>query len=205
MSPLAPGTVAAQHASDDQNRLMADTSPWSRLKSEIYSLFGRNPKSNRIVPSIADLESSHTILDIGCGPGAAVRAAAGSVRCAVGVDRSESMIAIADRRSEGFDNVQFTAAGAEDLPFPDETFDRVWTIHAFHHWEDREQGIAECLRVLRPGGRLLIVENETKGAHGLDDARASDLAQSLREAGFAEASVSRPHRQLVVTGVRSAD
>lgn len=183
---------------------MADTSSWSRLKSEIYSLFGRNPKSNRIVPSIADLESSHTILDIGCGPGAAVRAAAGSVARAVGVDRSESMIAIADRRSEGFSNVQFTASGAEDLPFPDGTFDRVWTIHAFHHWEDKGQGIAECLRVLKPGGKLLIVESETKGAHGLDDASASDLAESLREAGFADASVSKPHRQLVVTGVRAA-
>lgn len=184
---------------------MADTSPWSRLKSEIYSLFGRNPKSNRIVPSIADLESSHTILDIGCGPGAAVRAAAGSVACAVGVDRSEAMIAIADRRSAGFSNVQFAVAGAEGLPFPDETFDRVWTIHAFHHWEDRDQGIAECFRVLKPGGHLLIVERETKGAHGLGEASASDLAQSLREAGFAEASVSRPHRQLIVTGVRSAE
>lgn len=184
---------------------MADTSPWSRLKSEIYSLFGRNPKSNRLVPSIADLESSHTILDIGCGPGVAVRAAAGSVQRAVGVDRSESMVAIAHRRSHAFSNVQFIVAGAEDLPFPDETFDRVWTIHAFHHWEDGDRGIAECLRVLKPGGHLLIVENETKGAHGLDDARASDLAQSLRGAGFAEASVSKPHRQLVVRGIRSAE
>lgn len=196
--------MLADLPSDDQNRSMADTSPWSRLKSEIYSLFGRNPKSNRIVPSIAELESSHAILDIGCGPGAAVRAAAGSVRRAVGVDRSESMVAIADRRSQAFSNVQFIAAGAEDLPFPDETFDRVWTIHAFHHWEDGDRGIAECLRVLKPGGRLLIVEKETKGAHGLDDARASDVAQSLRDAGFGEASVSKPHRQLVVTGVRSA-
>ena len=196
--------MAAQHPSAYQNRAVGDTSPWSRLKSEIYSLFGRNPKSNRIMPSIADLEPPHAILDIGCGPGAAVRAAAGSVQRAVGVDRSQSMVAIADRRSRAFSNVQFIAAGAEDLPFRDETFDRVWTIHAFHHWEDRDQGIAECLRVLKPGGHLLIVEKETKGAHGLDDARASDLAQSLRRAGFAEASVSRSHRQLVVTGVRSA-
>lgn len=192
--------VASERWNRDQNRPVGDTSPWSRLKSELYSLFGRNPKSNRIMPSIAHLEPSHVVLDIGCGPGAAVRAAAGSVAHAVGVDRSESMIAIADRRSRDLGNVEYAAAGAEDLPFSDETFDRIWAIHSFHHWEDRERGIDECLRVLRPGGRLLIVENETKGSHGLDDAGVSELARSLRDAGFADASVSRPHRQLVVTG-----
>ncbi len=181
---------------------MGDTSPWSRLKSEIYSLLGRNPKSNRMAVEIADLEPSHVVLDVGCGPGAAVRAAAGFVARAIGVDRSESMVAIAERRSRRFTNVDFVAAGAEGLPFPDATFDRVWTIHAFHHWEDGVRGIAECLRVLKPGGRLLIVESETKSDHGLDRSRASDLAETLRSAGFASASVSKPHRQLVVTGVR---
>ena len=181
---------------------MGDRSPWSRLKSEIYSLLGRDPKSNRMVVEVADLESTHVVLDVGCGPGAAVRAAASAVTRAVGVDRSEPMIGIARRRSKAFPNVEFVAAGAEDLPFPDATFDRVWTIHAFHHWEDGDRGIAECLRVLKPGGRLLIVESETRSEHGLDRSRASDLADSLRSAGFASAAVSKPYRQLVVTGVR---
>lgn len=189
-------------AGDCNNQCVGDTSPWTRLKSELYALLGRNPKSNRMVVAIADLESIHVVLDVGCGPGAAVRAAAGSVAWAVGVDRSEPMIAIARRRSEGFSNAEFVAAGAEDLPFPDATFDRVWTVHAFHHWEDRDRGIAECLRVLKPGGRLLIVESETKSDHGLDRSRASDLAETLRSAGFASAAVSKPYRQLVVTGVR---
>ncbi len=179
-----------------------DTSPWSRLKSEIYALIGRNPKSNRSITEIASLEPSHVVLDVGCGPGAAVRAASASVDRAVGVDRSEPMIAIASRRSKGLPNVEFAAAGAEDLPFPDATFDRVWTIHAFHHWEGRAAGITECLRVLKPGGRLLIVESETTSSHGLDQTRAVELADSLQKAGFASASVSKPGKQLVVTGVR---
>lgn len=182
---------------------MGDTAPWSRLKSEIYALLGRNPKSNRMVPTIADLQAWHVVLDVGCGPGAAVRAAAGSVERAVGVDRSESMVAVARRRSTRFDNVEFLTAGAENLPFPASTFDRVWTIHAFHHWEDRAGGIAECLRVLKPGGRLFIVETAGRGSHGLDERRASEVADMLRGSGFAETSVSRASRQFVVSGVRS--
>ena len=183
---------------------MADETPWSRIRSELYALIGRNPKSNRLVPSIADLDPSHSVLDIGCGPGAAIRAAAGSVAQAVGVDRSEAMVEIARRRSRRFGNVEFAVGGAEKLPFPDASFDRIWTIHSFHHWDDQAKGIAESLRVLRPGGRLLIVETETKGAHGLNREAAEVVADQLRSAGFAEASVSKPHKHLVVTGIRSA-
>jgi ubiquinone/menaquinone biosynthesis C-methylase UbiE len=113
------------------------------------------------------------------------------------------MIAIAKRRSGRFTNVEFVVAGVEDLPFPDASFDLVWTIHAFHHWEDRNRGIAECLRVLEPGGRLLIAESETRGGHGLDPSGAAELADTLREAGFASTSIAKPDRELVVTGVRA--
>jgi SAM-dependent methyltransferase len=177
-----------------------DTSPWSKLKSEIYALIGRNPKSNRLIASVADLDPDHVVLDIGCGPGAAVRAVAGSVARAVGVDRSEAMAEIARRRSREVPNVEFAVGAAEALPFPDASFDRVWTIHSFHHWEDPTRGIAEVLRVLRPGGRFLVIESETRGSHGLDRRRAEDLIERLRGAGFADPAVSKPGRQLVVTG-----
>jgi len=183
---------------------MADDGPWSRLRSEVYSLVGRNPRSNRFLPSIADLDASHVVLDIGCGPGAAVRAAAAATTRAVGIDRSEAMIGIARRRSKRLDNVEFTVGGAEQLPFPDASFDRVWTIHSFHHWEDQRLGILESLRVLRPAGRLLIVESETKGPHGLDRDGAVELAAELRTLGFADADVSKPDKHLVIAGVRGA-
>jgi len=183
---------------------MADTAPWSRFRSEIYALIGRNPRSNRALPSIAALDSSHVVLDIGCGPGAAVRAAAGHVARAVGVDRSQAMVDIARRRSRGLNNVEFAVGGAEQLPFGDGTFDRIWTIHSFHHWEDQSRSIAESLRVLRASGRLLIIENETRGSHGLSTVGADRLAARLQSAGFASASVAKPRRQLVVTAVARA-
>ncbi len=180
-----------------------DAAPWSRLKSETYAFLGRNPKSNRSLPAIADLDPSHVVLDIGCGPGAAVRAAAGLVTRAVGVDRSAPMVEIARRRSRSLPNVEFAVGGAEELPFADRTFDRVWTIHSFHHWHQPARGLAESLRVLRPGGRFLIIESDTSGAHGLDIARTSRLCDELRAIGFAEADVSKPYRHLVVTAVSS--
>lgn len=185
----------------DKNGPMPDAAPWSRVRSELYALIGRNPRSNRRLVSIAALEPSHVVLDIGCGPGAAVRAAAPQVTRAVGIDRSEPMIEIARRRSRKLTNAEFSLGGAEDLPFPADSFDRVWSIHAFHHWEDQAQGLAESLRVLKPGGRLLIVESDTSGSHGLDRDGADDLAARLRSVGFAGSSVSKPYRELVVTGV----
>lgn len=186
----------------DHKQSMADESSWSRLRSEIYALISRNPKSNRLVPTIAYLEPFHEVLDIGCGAGAAVRAAAPSVARAVGADRSAAMVEIAKRRSRRLANVDFAVGGAEELPFSDAVFDRVWTIHAFHHWENQSQGLAEALRVLRPDGRFLIVETETKGSHGLSRAGADELAAKLRAVGFADVSVSKPlKKQLVVTGV----
>jgi ubiquinone/menaquinone biosynthesis C-methylase UbiE len=199
--PASKGTPTRPDADDNGG---VDESPWSRLKSETYALVGRNPKSNRLLPTIADLDASHAVLDIGCGPGVAVRAAAPSVARAVGVDRSAAMIDIARRRSRRYGNVEFTVAGAEALPFPDEAFDRVWTIHSFHHWEVPGRGLAEALRVSSAGARPLIVENETGGSHGLDEARALRLAEELRAVGFAEIHVSRPYRQLVVTAVRGS-
>lgn len=179
-----------------------DEAPWSKLKAEVYSLFGRNPRSNRLVVRTAGLEAHQVVLDVGCGPGAAVRGAAPSVAQAIGIDRSAAMIDIARRRSSQLDNVAYHVAGAEDLPFDPSSIDLAWTIHAFHHWEHPDRGIAECLRVVKPGGRLLIVESETKGAHGLEAAQADELANRLRSAGFVDATVSKPQKQLVVTGVR---
>ncbi|NND04500.1 MAG: methyltransferase domain-containing protein [Acidimicrobiia bacterium] len=180
---------------------MSDESPWPKFKSEVYSFFGRNPRSNRQIDAAADLHKAQSVLDIGCGPGAAVRAAAYVVKEATGVDRSEAMIDIARRRSKSHNNVSFVVAGAEELPFPDGSFDRIWTIHAFHHWEDPAGGIAESLRVLRPGGRFLVIESETKGKHGLSRSGAETLAGRLRAAGFAEATVSKQYKQLIVTGI----
>ena len=178
---------------------MADSKPWSRIQAEVYSLIGRNPRSNRLVAHLAEPAPEHVTLDVGCGPGAAVRAIAPLVSRAMGVDASAAMVRIASRRSAGLANAAFHVGSAEDLPFAADTFDRLWTVHAFHHWSDQAAGIAEALRVLRPGGRLLIMERLSKGNHGLTSKAAEALTVRLADAGFGEVGVARHGKELVVT------
>lgn len=166
-----------------------DEHEWTKLKSTIYSWIWRNPRSNRILVDVADLSPDDHTLDVGCGPGVAVRGAAQSVTRAVGVDRSPSMVEIAQRRSAEFPNAEFAVGSAEDLPFPDDTFTVAWTAHSYHHWSDPESGLVECQRVLAPGGRLLIVETKSNGDHGLDLDRALDVSKKLEALGFVDSSV----------------
>ncbi len=153
----------------------------------LYALSHRNPASNRAVVELARLEPGDRVLDIGCGPGAAVRGAAARLPAghAAGVDPSPQMIRIATRRSRRLANVSFTVAGAEQLPFGGESFDVAWTVQAMHHWLDRSAGLAEVLRVLVPGARFLVVEQLDGGKPwGISPAEVEEVAAALRAAGF---------------------
>lgn len=182
---------------------MGDTQEWSRLKSAIYSFINRNPKSNRLLVDHAALASEDATLDIGCGPGAAVRSAAAIVTGghAVGVDRSPAMVDIARKRSAHLGNVTFEVGSAEALPFDDDTFTVVWTAHAFHHWEDRERGIGEAQRVLAPGGRLLILEIKSTSEHGLSLDGSLDLQFMLDDLGFTNTGVELLGKDYLIGGI----
>jgi ubiquinone/menaquinone biosynthesis C-methylase UbiE len=167
----------------------------------MYALFVRNPRSSRLLSDLISPSAGHSVLDIGCGPGAAVRTFAPHVWRAVGVDRSPAMVRIASRRSRKFPNVSFTAAPAEALPFSDDEFDVVWTIQAYHHWEAPASGLAEAQRVLRPEGSFLIIETKTSGSHGLSRAAAEHLLTRLELANFVDTAIDEYQRHIVVRGV----
>ena len=97
------------------------------------------------------------VLDIGCGPGGASRVLAGEMGATVtGVDLAPGLIELAKRLSDlSSIRVDFRVADALELPFPDTSFDVVWTQHAAPNIKDKPRLYAEMRRVLRSGGRWL--------------------------------------------------
>lgn len=91
------------------------------------------------------------ILDVGCGLGMYVRRFREFSREVYGVDIDAEKVAEA---SQSLPNIQ--VAPAERLPFPDETFDVVLSHEVLEHVDDDRQAVTEALRVLVPGGRLVI-------------------------------------------------
>lgn len=103
-----------------------------------------------------ELGKGDRLLDVGCGTGAAVRAAAEVVERAVGVDLSPKMLAEARERASGLSGVEFVEGDSENLPFGDGEFTAVLCTTSLHHYPRPEKAAREMARVLAPGGRVVI-------------------------------------------------
>lgn len=165
---------------------------WPFVGAWLYSLVWGSPRSNREVVALAAPSAGTRVLDIGCGPGAAVRRAARAGADALGVDPSPAMVRIAERRSRRHPGASFAAGHAADLPVDDASIDVAWTIAAFHHWPDTDAGLSEVARVLAPGGRLLIGEKRLRkeGGHGLTPDGTTRLLADLERHGFGDATTT---------------
>jgi len=100
------------------------------------------------------------ILDIGCGTGYLLRRLAARAPGAlelVGIDAAPTMIGVAETAA-GDERLRFSVGVAEQLPYPGNTFDLVVSTTSFDHWADQPAGLAECARVLAPGGHLMVAD-----------------------------------------------
>ncbi len=104
------------------------------------------------------------ILDVGCGTGKLLKSAEARFPGAklVGVDAAIEMVKYA-QASNPIGTIQFQQAMAEELPFPNASFDLVFSTMTFHHWSNQTKGIAEVARVLTPGGRWLLADFVASG------------------------------------------
>jgi ubiquinone/menaquinone biosynthesis C-methylase UbiE len=104
------------------------------------------------------------ILDIGCGTGSFLASVAGSTlpaRRLVGLDYSMEMCQqgmAKSRAADCDDRFHFTHADSEFLPFESGTFDVVTCANSFHHYPHQPVVVAEMFRVLRPGGRVMLID-----------------------------------------------
>jgi ubiquinone/menaquinone biosynthesis C-methylase UbiE len=108
----------------------------------------------------AHLSSTERVLDIACGTGEFERVVLteNSTQQIVGVDISEQMLAIAKQKNRTFPNVLFQVENASNLPFADNNFDIVVSANAFHYFDDPVAASKEMNRVVKPGGRVIILD-----------------------------------------------
>jgi ubiquinone/menaquinone biosynthesis C-methylase UbiE len=141
-----------------------------------YDLLTRALGMGRVYDNLiaqAELADGLRVLEIGCGTGNVTtrvkRAEPGAD--VIGTDPDPLALARAQRKAQGLAGIRFERAYAQELPFADGEFDRVLSSMMLHHLdEDVKAGaLAEVHRVLRPGGRLHIVDigGHTTGHHGL--------------------------------------
>jgi ubiquinone/menaquinone biosynthesis C-methylase UbiE len=100
-------------------------------------------------------------LDLGCGAGhASFALARGGAIEVVSHDLSEKMLAIVSREAKerGHAAIRTERGSAEALPFTDDSFDLITTRYSAHHWPDVPAALLEVTRILKPGGRLIVID-----------------------------------------------
>jgi ArsR family transcriptional regulator len=125
---------------------------WDRLREE---LFGRD-----FVPSaLLGLLPGHWVVgDLGCGTGMLLPMLAPHVARVIGVDGSDEMLAAARARAHDLPNVELRRGPLEALPLDAGSLDAATIVLVLHHLPAPAHALAEAARVLKPGGRLLIVD-----------------------------------------------
>lgn len=180
----------------------------ARRIDEIYATADVVAQRRAVLEALA-LRPGERVLDLGCGPGylvAEMAAAVGVTGRVHGIDASPSMLAIAAGRTEGDGMAPVDLARGDVLrvPLPDAAVDAAVCTQVYEYVADVPSALAEARRVLRPGGRLLILDTDWDSIvwRSRDDARMARvlaswdehlvhrdlprrLPQLLREAGFA--------------------
>src|SRR5262249_6292415 len=165
----------------------------------------RSEVSLEVVRSVAP-RAGERVVDLGAGMGAATVIAARSGATVVAVDPTSYMrriLALRRRWQRRRDAITVVEGAAESIPVADASVDALWTVNTIHHWTDRAAASREMARVMRPGGRVLLVDEDfddpahpeherlraRRARHGLsfEEVNPATLAESFRGAGFASA------------------
>jgi len=141
-----------------------------------------------------------TILDIGCGGGKTINklAAVASAGKVYGIDHSEASVAAStstNRQLIQAGRVEIRQGSVSQLPFSDRMFDLVTAVETHYYWPDLAADMREILRVLKPGGTLILIVEAYKG--GKHDQKLKPFVDAMKNAGYAYSYLSvDEHREL---------
>jgi SAM-dependent methyltransferase len=212
MSSAAPSPLASAEPWD----LVADG--YVEENQSTFDAFAA--RALQLVPARGD------VLDVAAGPGSLALQAARTARQVEALDFAASMLAHLQRRATeaGISNVHTRIGDGQALPFPDASFDAAYSMFGLIFFPDRARGLAELVRVLRPGAKALIaswppftripafaalfgaMKAELPGS-GIGDAppalgTAEEMHAELRAAGFAATEV---HEHVVSSGLATPE
>jgi ArsR family transcriptional regulator len=179
--------VRAARARQAEEYFRTNASQWSEVRS-LHVDSAKVDDALRNALGAADVEE---FLDIGTGTGSILELMGPGVASAVGVDLSREMLSVARAALDraGLRNCQVRQADMYQLPFAGDRFCAATMHMVLHYTEDPERAIAEASRVLRPGGRLVIVDFAPHAMDSLADEHAH------RWLGFSETQIRRWFRR----------
>ncbi len=164
-------TASPAQAPATEGTTMQGLSRFYDILVKVVSI-GKEANFRRTILDQAQLAYCESVLDVGCGTGTLALAAkerAGPSGVVQGIDATPGMIDVARRKAgkAGVD-IEFQVGLIEEIPFPDGTFDLVLSSLMFHHLpaDLQQTGLNEIGRVLKPGGRLVVVDF-AGGSHSL--------------------------------------
>ncbi len=177
----------------DREHLDLVRSRFTRTAQEFsrFALATRGDEAERLA-RLAGPRGDELALDLACGPGTFTRALASRVRHLCGLDLTPAMLeqARAATARAGLANVAFACGDANALPFADATLDLAVCTYSFHHFLDPARVARELRRVVRPGGRVGLVDMVVpEGAdpewnNRIERARDSSHARTLTASEF---------------------
>jgi SAM-dependent methyltransferase len=160
---LSDVQIGAVRAFWEANPLSASAIPHPLGTPEYFTYYDALREQNEPVPFARELHeydrfAGQRVLDVGSGNGYVLSRYAAAGARVYGVDLTRTGIDLCRRRFAlaGLRG-HFTVASAEDLPFASETFDLVCSMGVLHHTPRTERAVREVHRVLRPGGRLIVM------------------------------------------------
>jgi ubiquinone/menaquinone biosynthesis C-methylase UbiE len=142
----------AERRTKSQEFFSSSAGQWDRVRDDLFG-------DRFHLAALAALAGSRwTVGDLGCGTGQVSAALAPFVAQVIAVDASAAMLQAAKKRLNRFDNIELRRGELEGLPIDDGRLDAATSMLVLHHLPEPERALGEIARVLKPGGRAIIVD-----------------------------------------------